>query len=115
MRMFLVGMCDVFLLLYLTALAQVDARQLSNLTVKDYVSLKETATEKEKELQSKERLTEDTLRKLTEAQLELAHIRKESDELKQKSSSIKNPRHWMRKLWMCSTPKHRTSPSTQQS
>ena len=40
MRMFLVGMCDVFLLLYLTALAQMEQRPASRLTVQDYQTLK---------------------------------------------------------------------------
>ena len=55
MRMFLVGMCDIFLLLYLTALAQVDERGVSDLTVADYTQLqssqevlKQTASERDK-------------------------------------------------------------------
>ncbi len=49
MRMFLVGMCDIFLLLYLTAMAQYDARPISTLTVKDYAALKTAHTAMEQE------------------------------------------------------------------
>lgn len=41
MRMFLVGMCDIFLILYLTSLSQVNPFNNSFLTVDDYNKLKE--------------------------------------------------------------------------
>jgi hypothetical protein len=41
MRMFLVGMCDIFLILYLTSLSQVSPFNNSFLTVDDYNKLKE--------------------------------------------------------------------------
>ncbi|MBO1225466.1 MAG: hypothetical protein JYX80_13670 [Candidatus Scalindua sediminis] len=41
MRMFLVGMCDIFLILYLTSLSQVNPFNNSFLTVDDYNRLKE--------------------------------------------------------------------------
>ena len=40
MRMFLVGMCDIFLILYLTSLSQVNPFNNSFLTVDDYNKLK---------------------------------------------------------------------------
>lgn len=43
--MFLVGMCDLFLLLYLTAQAQLDERPKSRLTVGDYKVLERTRDE----------------------------------------------------------------------
>ncbi|MCR4290052.1 MAG: hypothetical protein NUV86_07315, partial [Candidatus Scalindua sp.] len=42
MRMFLVGMCDIFLILYLTTLSQVNPFHNSFLTVDDYNKLKES-------------------------------------------------------------------------
>ena len=41
MRMFLVGMCDIFLILYLTSLSQINPFNNSFLTVDDYNKLKE--------------------------------------------------------------------------
>jgi hypothetical protein len=43
--MFLIGMCDIFLLLYLTAVAEMDSRPVSSLTVADYSKLEASATE----------------------------------------------------------------------
>ncbi len=83
--MFLVGMCDIFLLLYLTALAQVDARQLSDITVKDYVKLKESAAATEADLKSRERSAQDTLRSFEEAKRELDRITAEHQKLVQES------------------------------
>lgn len=83
--MFLVGMCDIFLLLYLTALAQVDARHLSEITVKDYVKLKESAAATEADLKSREKSAQDTLRSLEDAKRELARIKAENLKLAQQS------------------------------
>ncbi len=47
MRMFLVGMCDIFLVLYLTTLSQVNPFNNSYLTVDDYNKLKETKIQAE--------------------------------------------------------------------
>ncbi|MGR3179597.1 MAG: hypothetical protein ACUZ8E_16260 [Candidatus Anammoxibacter sp.] len=44
MKMFLVGMCDIFLILYLTTLSQVSPYQNSTLTVDDYNKVKEAET-----------------------------------------------------------------------
>ena len=44
MRMFLVGMCDIFLILYLTTLSQVNQNKTSHLTVDDYNKAKEEET-----------------------------------------------------------------------
>ena len=41
MRMFLVGMCDIFLILYLTSLSHINPFNNSFLTVDDYNKLKE--------------------------------------------------------------------------
>ncbi len=72
MRMFLVGMCDVFLLLYLTAVSELDSRPVSSLTVKDYVALKESRedinrrkAEAEHELKQKEKDLQDVLSKIS--------------------------------------------------
>ncbi len=53
MRMFLVGMCDIFLLLYLTALAEIEARPTSALTVQDFIQLKESKELLEKQEKSR--------------------------------------------------------------
>lgn len=42
MRMFLVGMCDIFLILYLTTLSQVSPYRNSNITIDDYNRTKES-------------------------------------------------------------------------
>jgi hypothetical protein len=47
MRMFLVGMCDIFLILYLTTLNQVNPFHNSFLTVDDYKKLKEAKIQAE--------------------------------------------------------------------
>ncbi len=44
MRMFLVGMCDIFLILYLTTLSQVNQNKTSHLTIDDYNKAKEEET-----------------------------------------------------------------------
>ncbi|MGR3218661.1 MAG: hypothetical protein ACUZ8H_02440 [Candidatus Anammoxibacter sp.] len=44
MKMFLVGMCDIFLILYLSTLSQVSPYQNSNLTVDDYNKVKAAKT-----------------------------------------------------------------------
>ena len=49
MRMFLVGMCDIFLILYLTTLSQVNPFHNSFLTVDDYNKLKESKVQAEQE------------------------------------------------------------------
>lgn len=59
MRMFLVGMCDIFLILYLTTLGQVDERAFSPLTVSDYERLQEEMKERQKSLEElKKQLSE---------------------------------------------------------
>jgi hypothetical protein len=47
--MFLVGMCDIFLILYLTTLSQVNPFHNSFLTVDDYNKLKESKVQAEQE------------------------------------------------------------------
>lgn len=42
MRMFLVGMCDIFLILYLTTLSQISPYRNSNITIDDYNRAKES-------------------------------------------------------------------------
>jgi len=81
MRMFLVGMCDIFLLLYLTALSQVDARHLSDITVKDYIALKKSAETIEADLRGKDRAAEETARALEEARRELERLKNENQKL----------------------------------
>ena len=49
MRMFLVGMCDIFLILYLTTLSQVNPFHNSFLTVDDYNKLKELKVQAEQD------------------------------------------------------------------
>ncbi len=49
MKMFLVGMCDIFLILYLTTLSQVNPFHNSFLTVDDYNKLKEANVKAEKD------------------------------------------------------------------
>ncbi|GAX60543.1 hypothetical protein SCALIN_C13_0054 [Candidatus Scalindua japonica] len=49
MRIFLVGMCDIFLILYLTTLSQVNPFHNSYLTVDDYNKLKESKIQAEQE------------------------------------------------------------------
>ena len=49
MRMFLVGMCDIFLILYLTTLIQVNTFHNSFLTVDDYNKLKESKVQAEQD------------------------------------------------------------------
>jgi hypothetical protein len=49
MRMFLVGMCDIFLILYLTTLNQVNPFHNSYLTVDDYNKLKEAKVQAEQD------------------------------------------------------------------
>lgn len=49
MRMFLVGMCDIFLILYLTTLSQVNPFHNSFLTVDDYNKLKESKIQAEQD------------------------------------------------------------------
>ena len=59
MRMFLVGMCDIFLILYLTTITGVDQRGVSTLTVEDYLKLKESREElKQRSDEQKEALAE---------------------------------------------------------
>lgn len=65
--MFLVGMCDIFLLLYLTALAEVEARPTSTLTVQDFIQLKESKELLEK--QDHKRLAALEASKVEEAEL----------------------------------------------
>src|SRR5262245_33249253 len=86
MRMFLVGMCDVFLLLYLTAVAQVDARRISDINVKDYISLKQEheAQEGEQrhtlaELQLSKKQAQDTLSRVKELEAALAASKKDKE------------------------------------
>lgn len=45
MRMFLVGMCDIFLILYITTLNQLEGRKMSTLTVSDYQTLEKNVLE----------------------------------------------------------------------
>lgn len=78
MKMFLVVMCDIFLILYLTALSQVNEQHLSDLTVDDYRNLEISAEEhkllalaREQELTT----TGDLLEKLKE-QMRLADLEK---------------------------------------
>ena len=49
MRMFLVEMCDVFLILYLTTLVQVPGSRTSGVTVEDYYALQDTEQRLRKE------------------------------------------------------------------
>ena len=51
MRMFLVGMCDIFLILYLTTLSQVNPFHNSFLTVDDYNKLKEAKIQAEHDVE----------------------------------------------------------------
>lgn len=84
MRMFLVGMCDIFLLLYLTALAEVEARPTSALTVQDFIQLKESKELLEKQeksrleaLEAKEIEAAELLSKLTDVANEKERIESE--------------------------------------
>ncbi len=98
MRMFLVGMCDVFLLLYLTAVAQVDARRVSDITVKDYISLKQQSETKEgerrhtlQELQATKKEAEESVARVREleALLQSSEREKADDDERVKAARSK--------------------------
>jgi hypothetical protein len=85
MRMFLVGMCDIFLLLYLTTLAQFDERPISRLTVADYKTLKQSRDEldaikgkTEQDLRSREVELQSALTRLAETERERKRLAEEA-------------------------------------
>ncbi len=79
MRMFLVGMCDIFLILYLTTLTQVRPEDVSSLTVSDYRALEESA----KELQQLRDKQEQEIRLArSETEKILAELREREKQLK---------------------------------
>lgn len=77
MRMFLVGMCDIFLLLYLTALAEVEARPVSSITVQDFLQLKASKELLEQQEQSNKAALEGQEREASQLRKELAALMNE--------------------------------------
>jgi hypothetical protein len=75
MRMFLVGMCDIFLLLYITTLTNVSPDMVSPLTVGDYFTLKKN----HEELKKSE----------IEAQIALKRLQEAADEEKERADLLK--------------------------
>lgn len=94
MRMFLVCMCDIFLILYLTNLGQVDRNAVSDLTVADYLELKEAEAELQQSIvEHKEQLAAlgselGVLRKESESQAEVLRQREEA--FKQAVTEVKS-------------------------
>jgi hypothetical protein len=81
MRMFLVGMCDIFLLLYLTALAEVEARPTSALTVQDFVQLKEAKELLEKQEQARAAALQAKEREAVELRNKLAALTSDKERI----------------------------------
>ena len=84
MRMFLVGMCDIFLILYLTTISGVDERGVSELTVEDYLEVKEA----QQELKDISKVQEETLAAL-EQELQNAEASKNSSEGEKRRLKVK--------------------------
>lgn len=78
MRMFLIGMCDIFLILYLTAIANV--QPTSVLTMEDFYTLK----------QQHEQLQADTKEKQKKLQEKIVKAQTEKDQLTSKLDAEKN-------------------------
>ena len=86
MRMFLVAMCDIFLLLYLTVVSQQEGSPASKITLKDYKKLESIQKESEKKegKVEKEILALNDERKLLLKKLELAE--KKAEEIQRKTT-----------------------------
>ncbi len=78
MRMFLVGMCDIFLILYLTTLSQVSPFQNSSITVDDYHKAKEAEA----------KALEEAQKAIEEKELALANSGKSIEEIKKIRAAI---------------------------
>lgn len=89
MRMFLVVMCDMFLLLYLTALAQIEETPVSNLTVKDYLALKKAEEEVRHAAESKDRDLADRRRENAELEARLRELEEKMKKAAQSAASEK--------------------------
>ncbi len=82
MRMFLVGMCDIFLILYLTTLSQVNPFHNSFLTVDDYNKLKEAKVQAEQD-------SEKSHAQIMELKNEVTVLDKQKEEALQSTLSAK--------------------------
>ena len=83
MRMFLVGMCDIFLILYLTTLSQVNPFHNSFLTVDDYNKLKEAKVQAEQD-------SEKSHSQIMELKNEVTELDKQKEESLQATLSAKD-------------------------
>lgn len=87
MRMFLIGMCDLFLLLYLTASSQLQVQQSSRLTVAEYTALqeqeaqlREVASAREMALAEQRQLIAQLREELTATRRDLVSLQDEQQE-----------------------------------
>ena len=97
MRMFLVGMCDIFLILYLTAMGQIDERLVSDLTVDDYEQVVEAQKELEaakaevaSQLEALRIKFSQTQQKLSEASFTRDALESTTGDLQQKLDALRN-------------------------
>jgi hypothetical protein len=98
MRMFLVGMCDIFLLLYLTALAEVEARPVSALTVQDYKQLEKSKEQLEKQEKSREASLEAKEREALDLQKKVAALMQDMQRIQSEKSKLDHQVAATRKL-----------------
>ncbi len=83
MRMFLVGMCDIFLILYLTTLSQISPFRTSAITVDDYNELKVLEIQSREELENAKEREALSLKQIAES---LKIIKAKKRELKKLES-----------------------------
>ncbi len=102
MRMFLVGMCDVFLLLYLTTLSQLQERPASKLTVGDYRLLEQKQKEgetREHEREAELARREKELKEITDRLAQFERLAgAESEKVKRISESSEQDRLELERL-----------------
>lgn len=102
MRMFLVGMCDIFLILYLTTLSHVDPRLVSELTVEDYYEIKKSEEEVRSLLDQRktelERVEEELGRSETVLREKIQRISGLTEEKMQALMQLKNSENILKRL-----------------
>ncbi len=89
MRMFLVVMCDMFLLLYLTALAQIESTPVSKLTVHDYIALKKSEEEIRKLAEEREKRLADSAQESKSIQIDLKAALEKLRETERMNASLR--------------------------
>ena len=97
MRMFLVGMCDVFLLLYLTALAEIDSRPVSRLTVRDYAALQQSRDDLERRREESESVLISKAEQLRKAEERIAQLEKQAKRLAEEAAAAGRLRETQKK------------------